>query len=79
LGKRFVESIRQVFESLEANPSQFSSLETLSPNVPIRRALVKDFPYVIVFEIFADGVFVYAVAHAARMPNYWRRRKRPED
>jgi toxin ParE1/3/4 len=76
LGKRFLDAVREVLESLETNPAQFGHLETLSAEIGIRRALVPSFPYLIVFETFAEEVFVYAVAHAARRPNYWRRRKR---
>ena len=76
LGKRFVSAVRDVFESLESNPRQYASLETLSSDLPIRRALVGDFPYLIIFELFEAEVFVYAVAHTARRPNYWRQRKR---
>jgi len=76
LGTRFVATVREVLESLESNPNQFATLETLSPEFPIRRALVSDFPYLVIFELFDQEVFVYAVSHASRRPNYWRRRKR---
>jgi toxin ParE1/3/4 len=76
LGKRFVAAVRDVLEALEANPRQFASLETISAELPIRRGLIAEFPYLVIFEVFENDVFVYAVAHAARRPNYWRRRKR---
>lgn len=76
LGRRFVAAIRQELEQLESAPEQFSRLETLSTDPPIRRAMVSGFPYIVVFEQFDDGVFVYAVAHASRRPNYWRQRRR---
>lgn len=76
LGRRFVSAVREVFESLEARPHRFAHLETVSDDAPIRRVLVRGFPYLVIFELFGDEVFVYAVAHAARRPNYWRQRKR---
>lgn len=76
LGQRFVSAVREVFEALEAQPQQYAHLETLSDKAPIRRVLVREFPYLVVFELFDDEVFVYAVAHAARRPNYWRQRRR---
>lgn len=76
LGRRFIAAVRELLESLEASPQQFAKLETLSADTLLRRAFVRDFPYLVVFELFDDEVFVYAVAHASRRPNYWRRRKR---
>lgn len=76
LGTRFVGAIRDTLESLESNPNRFATLETLSPEIPIRSAMVADFPYLVIFELFDKEVFVYAVSHASRRPNYWRRRRR---
>lgn len=78
LGTRFVAAVRNVFENLETSPQQFAQLETVSADAPIRRVLVGDFPYLVVYELFGNEVFVYAVAHASRRPNYWRRRKRKD-
>lgn len=77
LGSRFVGAAREIFEQLESSPEQFSQLETLSTDPPIRRgAMVDGFPYIVVFELIDDDVFVIAVSHTSRRPNYWRRRKR---
>jgi hypothetical protein len=53
-------------------------METVADNEQIRRLLLQDLPYVVIYETFENEVFVYAVAHASRRPNYWRRRKRGE-
>lgn len=76
LGRRFLASVAETLESLEADPQRFTKLETLAPGSSIRRALLSSFPYLVVFEPFEDEVFVYAVAHASQRPNYWHRRKR---
>ena len=76
LGVRFVAAVREVFESLESSPQHFAQLETIANDTAIRRALVGEFPYLVVFELFDEEVFVYAVAHASRRPNYWRQRNR---
>lgn len=76
LGRRFVAAVRDAFDSLEEDPQRFAKLETLARNTSFRRILVRGFPYMVVFEPLEHDVFVYAVAHAARRPNYWRRRKR---
>jgi toxin ParE1/3/4 len=78
LDRRFVAAVRAAFESLEVDHEQYATLETISEQNRIRRFLVQDFPYVVIYEIFENEVFVYGVAHASRRPNYWRRRKRQE-
>jgi toxin ParE1/3/4 len=46
-----------------------------SPSAPnIRRVIVKDFPFSIVYRPEAEGIVVFAVAHHARLPGYWRSR-----
>jgi hypothetical protein len=47
--------------------------------VPIRKAVLEQFPYLIAFEVDADRVLVLAVAHAKRRPLYWlaRTSRRP--
>lgn len=76
LGRRFVSAVREALEALEADPTRYSKLETISTDLPIRRVLVAGFPYMVLFEPIDADVFVYAVAHAARRPNYWRQRQR---
>jgi toxin ParE1/3/4 len=76
LGKRFLSAIRVAFEQLETAATRYGRLETLPDDAPFRRILLEDFPYLIVFEVVGDDVFIYAVAHSSRRPNYWRRRKR---
>jgi len=78
LGMRFVAAVREVFEGLESSPQQFARLETIADETAIRRALVGEFPYLVVYELFDEEVFVYAVAHASQRPNYWRQRKRKD-
>jgi toxin ParE1/3/4 len=78
LDRRFVQAVRAAFESLERDSEQFAKLETIDDQNRIRRFLVQGFPYLIIYESFENEVFVYAVAHASRRPNYWRRRKRDQ-
>ena len=45
---------------------------TATPSV--RRVIIKNFPFSIVYRPAADGIVVFAVAHHARLPGYWRNR-----
>jgi plasmid stabilization system protein ParE len=41
-----------------------------------RRVFVKGFPFSIFYRPDRDGIIVFAVAHQARQPGYWRSRTR---
>jgi hypothetical protein len=41
---------------------------------PVRRALVRKFPYAVVFITHADAIHVLAYAHVKRRPLYWAHR-----
>jgi len=46
-----------------------------SPSEPnVRRVIVKDFPFSVVYRPETDGIVVFAVAHHSRRPGYWRSR-----
>ena len=41
---------------------------------PIRRCVLRGFPYVILFDIAGSRIRVIAVAHTRRRPGYWKDR-----
>lgn len=41
----------------------------------IRRALVRRFPFGILYSVDNDGIYIVAVMHLHRMPEYWKHRK----
>lgn len=63
---KFVEAIQEAIENIATDPRRFE-------RVPVggQRSAVKGFPYSINFEYAADEVFIFAIAHAKRHPNYW--------
>ncbi len=40
-----------------------------------RRALMRGFPYLIVFKVEPSEVIVVAISHQSRKPGYWKRRR----
>jgi toxin ParE1/3/4 len=40
-----------------------------------RRFVLDGFPYTIIYRVLADSVFVTAVAHQSRRPEYWKHRR----
>ena len=69
VGPQFQNSVRVVVARIAENPKQFptSAYQT-------RRALLRRFPYVLIFRETEAGVFVVAVFHTSRNPAIWRRR-----
>jgi plasmid stabilization system protein ParE len=71
LGTRYLDDLAEALSEIDAQPLRFAKLETLPPSEPYRRALLKTFPYAVVFEVLEKEVLVVAVVHASREPNYW--------
>jgi hypothetical protein len=38
--------------------------------------LIKKFPYLLIYKVEKESIFILAVAHAARKPGYWKSRDR---
>ena len=74
LGDDLWQQYGNITEALAERPERFPLLETVRTQT-IRRTLLKRFPYMVVYEILGEDVFVLAFAHTARRPNYWRSRR----
>lgn len=66
LGVRFVDAIQSGFRQIQRGPSTWRSLRG-----NLRRFLVKTFPYGIVYAATDEGIFVVAIMHLKREPDYW--------
>jgi plasmid stabilization system protein ParE len=42
----------------------------------LRRCLLTDFPYQLVYGVEQDAIRIFAFAHLSRRPDYWRKRVR---
>jgi toxin ParE1/3/4 len=42
-----------------------------------RRFVLRRFPFSVVYRVEDEAIYVVAVAHAKRRPEYWRGRKKP--
>jgi len=70
LGRLFRAAIDAVIERMRANPRQFPVV-----NKSIRRALLRRFPYALMFVIEADETLtVIACFHGSRDPAHWQKR-----
>ncbi len=69
LGQEFAQELRAIMKTVWEHPARFP---TVKDN--IRKAVVKKFPYIIIFEIQEDTVFVLAIFHTSRNPDSWEGR-----
>jgi plasmid stabilization system protein ParE len=72
LGARFLAAVEETIERIAQLPGAGSPLEAR-----LRKRLVPGFPFSVVYRTWQDQVFIVAVAHQHRRPDYWQRRRRP--
>lgn len=66
LGVQFRERLKAAYESIAFNPWQFPKVTHHLVGGDARIAMLKQFPYVVVFEIFTEEIVVFAVDHSHR-------------
>ena len=70
LGDDFLRNVYQRIASIEKNPLLYPIIHR-----QMRRALVRRFPFQILYEIESEEIIIYAIYHSARDPEAWKRRK----
>lgn len=71
VAERFVAEVERVAALVVERPTMRAEVE---PGV--RRAQFRGFPYSLVYTVEPDRIFVLAVMHMKRHPDYWKRRRR---
>ena len=69
LGERFYNGFLSAVNEIQLNPFTFSYIKQ-----PVRRHLIKKFPYKIFYLITDDSIVVIGVSHAKRSNAFVRRR-----
>ena len=75
LGDDFVAAVMAAGSQIIANPQAWPAwpgVGTQSP--PVRRYVLRRFPYAVGYQVFDEHIEVMAVAHTRRRPGYWRGR-----
>jgi plasmid stabilization system protein ParE len=70
LKPQFIEAVNKNFARILSSPLSFPIVS----GTQVRQAPVKRFPYVILFSIRPDYIWVYSIFHARRNPITWRGR-----
>ena|SRR5258706_11809354 len=73
LGREFHQEIKAIEARIRDQPGSFKPTRTVA-KLKIRRALVRRFPYALVFADLGTEIRILAVAHSRRKPGYWRDR-----
>ena len=71
VANRFFAELEEALERMMEQPSSFPPLETLETDLPIRRVMLRKFPYIVVFKIRDEEVVVLAVPHHSRSLESW--------
>jgi plasmid stabilization system protein ParE len=69
LGFQFVECVQAVFDAISAMPELHAPVYR-----DVRKALVKPYPYSVIYRIRGDRIIVLAVFHNKRDPDIWKSR-----
>jgi len=71
LGIRFKQEVKKAIDKILEYPKAWSVEKG-----DIRKCLLHKFPYKLLYSIESDHIFIIAVAHQHRKPNYWVKLKK---
>jgi plasmid stabilization system protein ParE len=69
LGSRFFSPVQAVFNRIAANPQLHAPVYG-----PVRKAAVRQFPYIVLYREESGEVVVISVFHTSRDPSIWQAR-----
>lgn len=69
LGGRFLDTIEHSLTKISNHPTIWRADQRGR-----RKYRVKQFPYLLIYKISQETIYILAVAHTSRRPNYWRGR-----
>jgi toxin ParE1/3/4 len=69
LATSFIKAIETGIEDILQHPEAWQSVEE-----DIRRHLIKRFPFGIYYSLKDNSIFIYAIMHMSRHPDYWKSR-----
>ena len=74
LGFDLHDRVQETLRTIDETPYRFPVYEGQQVRREYRRALVKRFPYIIVYQVRDTEVLVVAIAQTSREPAYWESR-----
>jgi plasmid stabilization system protein ParE len=74
LGQELLAAVDECLDLMARWPGAGSLVPGLPPDLVVRRAPVRRFPYHVVYLDTESGIRILAFAHDRRRPDYWRSR-----
>ena len=71
LGLDLLSQVEKALEKIQQNPN----LGTQHTITGVRRYVIQGFPYLIFYVELEEFIWVIAIAHGKRRPNYWKKRQ----
>jgi toxin ParE1/3/4 len=71
LGREFLAELDALLAAVARDPARFPPYPRVDPELGVRRALPRRFPYAVAFMDLGSVIRVIAVAHERRRPGYW--------
>ena len=69
LGRRFGEEVERVVHLLLKHPEMGARIDE-----SLRHFVLRRFPFSVVYAVASDLIYIVAIAHGSREPEYWRLR-----
>lgn len=69
LGLDFATEVHTAIERILAHPKAWTEIET-----DVRRCLISRFPYGVLYSIENNHIYILAIMHLHREPDYWKYR-----
>jgi toxin ParE1/3/4 len=70
VGLRFHAAVQHAIDIIERHPRIGSPHKT----TPLRKFVIGDFPYLLFYLDLDELIWIVAIAHGKRKPNYWKER-----
>jgi len=72
LGDRLIDAVENAIAFIKQHPTIWHPDEKGR-----RKYRVKRFPYLIIYKIKNNSIFILAIAHTSKLPGYWEMRDEP--
>lgn len=72
LGNRFRDAVNHCLDAVETRPASFGRVDG-----ELRAAIVRGFPYIVIFEDQSDRIYLVGFFHGAADPAIWKLRLGP--
>ncbi len=71
LGLDFLAEVEQALDKIQKNPNLGAVYKVRG----LRRYVIQRFPFLVFYAEFESSIWVVAIAHGKRKPDYWKKRR----